>query len=40
VFLQPERDRVSIVWVGAHREPTPVGPGKKTLIKHGVQWRG
>ncbi len=40
VFLQPERDRVSIVWVGEHREPTPVGPGKKALIKHGVQWRG
>jgi hypothetical protein len=40
VFLQPERDRVSIVWVGEHREQTPVGPGKKALIKHGVQWRG
>jgi hypothetical protein len=40
VFLQPERDRVSIVWVGEHREPTPVGPGKKALIKHAVQWRG
>lgn len=40
VFLQPDRDRVSIVWVGEHREPTPVGPGKKALIKHAVQWRG
>jgi hypothetical protein len=40
VFLQPELDRVSIVWVGEHQEQTPVGPGKRALIKHGVQWRG
>ncbi len=40
VFLQPDRDRVSIVWVGEHRESTPAGPGKRALIKHGVQWRG
>ncbi|HVY38060.1 MAG TPA: DUF2169 domain-containing protein [Polyangia bacterium] len=40
VFLQPERDRVSLVWVGEHREPMPVGPGKRALIKHAVQWRG
>ncbi len=39
VFLQPERNRVSVVWVGEHREPTPVGPGKKALIKHAVHWR-
>jgi hypothetical protein len=38
VYLQPELDRVSIVWVGEHREATPVGPGKRALIKHAVQW--
>ena len=30
----------ALVWVAEHREPTPVGPGKKALIKHGVPWRG
>jgi hypothetical protein len=40
VFVQPELDRVSVVWVGEHREATPVGPGKRSLIKYGVQWPG
>ena len=38
VYIQPELDRVSIVWVGEHREATPVGPGKRALIKYAVQW--
>jgi Uncharacterized protein conserved in bacteria (DUF2169) len=40
VYIQPDLDRVSIVWVGEHEEPTPVGPGKRALIKHAVEWRG
>jgi hypothetical protein len=39
VYIQPELDRVSLVWVGEHQEATFVGPGKRALIKHGVQWR-
>lgn len=40
VLLQPELNRVCLVWVGEHREPAPVGPGKRALIKHGVLWSG
>lgn len=39
IYIQPDLDRVSIVWVGEHEEATPVGPGKRALIKHGVEWR-
>ena len=40
VFLEPERERVCVVWVGEYREPTPIGPGKQAHIKHGVKWVG
>jgi hypothetical protein len=39
LYLQPDLDRVSVVWVGEHQEQTPVGPGKAALIKHAVDWR-
>ncbi len=38
LYIQPDLDRVSVVWVGEHEEATPVGPGKRALIKHGVEW--
>lgn len=38
VLLEPELDRVSVVWVGEHRVPAPVGPGKRALIKFAAQW--
>ena len=40
LLLEPEHDRVCVVWVAEHQEPTPVGPGKRAQIKHAVQWRG
>lgn len=40
IYIQPDLDRVSVVWVGEHQEPLPVGPGKAALIKHAVDWRG
>jgi hypothetical protein len=40
LLLAPESDRVCITWVGEHREPTPVGPGKQAKIRHSVAWRG
>jgi hypothetical protein len=38
VLLEPELDRLSVVWVGEHRVPIPVGPGKRALIKFVAQW--
>lgn len=38
LYIQPDLDRVSVVWLGEHEEATPVGPGKRALIKHGVEW--
>lgn len=38
VFIQPELNRVSLVWVGEHREASPVGPGKQAHIKHAIRW--
>jgi hypothetical protein len=40
VLLEPELERLCIVWVGEHREPAPVGPGKRKQIRHGVRWDG
>jgi hypothetical protein len=40
VLIQPELNRICIVWVAEHREPTPIGPGKRAQIKHGVKWHG
>jgi hypothetical protein len=39
VYIQPDLDRVTLVWVGEHQEATSVGPGKRALIRHGVTWR-
>ncbi len=39
LLLEPEHDRVCLVWVAEHQEPTPIGPGKTAHIKHGVEWR-
>src|SRR6266478_8195480 len=30
LLIEPELDRLCLVWVGEHREPVPVGPGKHT----------
>jgi hypothetical protein len=38
VLIEPELDRICLVWVAEHREPTPIGPGKRAHIKHGVKW--
>ncbi|HXJ19459.1 MAG TPA: DUF2169 domain-containing protein [Polyangia bacterium] len=39
VHIQPDLDRVSVVWVGEQQQPALVGPGKRALIKHAVEWR-
>lgn len=38
VYIEPDHDRVSLVWVGEHREATPVGPGKLGKIKCAAKW--
>jgi hypothetical protein len=38
VLIEPELDRVCITWVGEHREPVPVGPGKAAKIRCAVKW--
>jgi hypothetical protein len=40
VLIEPELDRICLVWVAEHREPSPIGPGKRAHIKHGVKWHG
>ncbi|HVT09344.1 MAG TPA: DUF2169 domain-containing protein [Polyangia bacterium] len=39
VHIQPEHDRLSLVWVGELDEPVFVGPNKRALIKHAIEWR-
>jgi hypothetical protein len=39
LLVEPERDRVCVTWVGEHREPTPMGPGKIDAIRCSVAWR-
>jgi hypothetical protein len=38
VLLEPDGDRLCVVWVGEHCVPVPVGPGKRAHIKFAVQW--
>jgi hypothetical protein len=40
VLLEPELERLCIVWVSEQREPAPIGPGKAKQIRHGVRWDG
>lgn len=40
LLIEPELDRICVVWVAEHREPSPVGPGKQTHVKYGVKWTG
>jgi hypothetical protein len=39
VLLEPDKNRVCLVWVGEHRLSLPVGPGKMSKIQHAVVWR-
>lgn len=38
VLIEPELDRVCVVWVGEHHVPVPIGPGKRAQIKFAAQW--
>jgi len=38
LLLEPELDRICVVWVGEHTEATPVGPGKFSRVSHRVSW--
>ena len=40
LLIEPELDRLSVVWVGEQRDPVPIGPGKQAQIKYGVRWIG
>ena len=40
LVFEPELDRLSVVWVGEHAEPTPVGPGKQAQTRCAVRWNG
>ncbi len=40
VHLQPDLDRLCLVWVGEQERPTLIGPGKRALVKHAVAWEG
>jgi hypothetical protein len=40
LLIEPESNRICVVWVGEHREPIPVGPGKRAQITFGVKWNG
>jgi Uncharacterized protein conserved in bacteria (DUF2169) len=38
VHIEPDSDRVSIVYVGEHHDPSFVGPGRREKIRCAVKW--
>lgn len=39
ILLEPDKDRLCLVWVAEHPLSLPVGPGKLAKTEHAVMWR-
>jgi hypothetical protein len=40
ILLDPEFDRLCVVWVGEHVAQTPTGPGTIAKIRFQAKWNG
>jgi hypothetical protein len=40
VLLEPDRERLVVVWVGEHVEEIPIGPGKIAKVRFFAKWTG